>query len=223
MDIGIKIKNARVKANLTQEQAAEELGVSRQTMSNWENEKTYPDIVSVVKMSDLYGISLDHLLKEEQSMSNYLNYIEESTNVVRSKDKLSKLILIITGLGVWAIAIIVFWFFTNDADAMGYGIMYLWVLLPVTIITISVLIGKNDYWGKLKWLAAIVFGIMYMLAGYVTFDAANMVATSKINMPDFGMIPVGAILSILGLGIGVIANHFSTKAKETKSEKQSSV
>ena len=38
MDIGSKIKNARVEANLTQEQAAEALGVSRQTISNWENE-----------------------------------------------------------------------------------------------------------------------------------------------------------------------------------------
>ncbi len=54
MDIGTKIRNARLNANLTQEQAAEFLGVSRQTISNWETEKTYPDIVSVVKMSDLY-------------------------------------------------------------------------------------------------------------------------------------------------------------------------
>ena len=62
MDIGSKIKNARIDAQLTQEQVAEALGVSRQTMSNWENGKTYPDIVSVIKMSDLYAISLDHLL-----------------------------------------------------------------------------------------------------------------------------------------------------------------
>ena len=39
-----------------------------QIMSNWENGKTYPDIISVIKMSDLYDISLDHLLKEEKSM-----------------------------------------------------------------------------------------------------------------------------------------------------------
>ena len=37
-------------------------------MSNWENGKTYPDIISVIKMSDLYDISLDHLLKEKKSM-----------------------------------------------------------------------------------------------------------------------------------------------------------
>ena len=50
---------------MTQEQSAEAIGVSRQTISNWENEKTYPDIVSVVKMGDLFSISLDRLLKEE--------------------------------------------------------------------------------------------------------------------------------------------------------------
>jgi transcriptional regulator with XRE-family HTH domain len=85
MDIGRKIKEARLKAKLTQEQVTEVLGVSRQTISNWENEKTFPDIVSVVKMSDLYAVSLDHLLKEETSMPNYLEYLEDSTNVVKSK------------------------------------------------------------------------------------------------------------------------------------------
>ena len=53
MDIGSKIKKSRTDAKITQEQAAEALGISRQTISNWENEKSYPDIVSVLKMSDL--------------------------------------------------------------------------------------------------------------------------------------------------------------------------
>lgn len=213
MNIGFKIKNARVKANLTQEQVAEVLGVSRQTVSNWENEKTYPDIVSVIKMSDLYDISLDHLLKEEQPMSNYLNYLEESTNVVKSKNKLSKLLLIITYLAIWAVAIIAFWFFTSGSDAMGYSLMYLWVLLPVTTFVISLLIGKNNYWGKWKWMSAIVFGIMYMLAEYATFSAANMVSVSfdKINMPEFEMIWGGAIISVIGLAVGVIMNRLKSK------------
>lgn len=142
MDIGLKIKNARTAAKLTQEQAAEALGVSRQTISNWENQKTYPDIVSVIKMSDLYDISLDHLLKEEKPMSNYMDYLEESTNVVKSKDRMAKLILILTGMGIWAVSLIVFWFFTDGSDAMGYSLMFLWVLLPMTIFVISLLIGK---------------------------------------------------------------------------------
>ena len=147
MDIDIKIKNARIKANLTQEQAAEILGVSRQTISNWETKKTYPDIVSVVKMSDLYNVSLDHLLKEEKPLSNYLDYLEKSTNVVKSRNKFAKLILITVYLAIWAIAVIVFWFFTSGSDALGYSVMFFLVLLPVTTFVLSLLIGKNGYGG----------------------------------------------------------------------------
>ena len=64
MDIGGKIKKSRTYAKITQEQAAQALGISRQTISNWENERSYPDIVSVFKMSDLYSVSLDYLLKD---------------------------------------------------------------------------------------------------------------------------------------------------------------
>lgn len=63
MEIGAKLKEARTKEGLTQEEVAEAIQVSRQTISNWENEKSYPDIVSVIKLSDLYNISLDKLLQ----------------------------------------------------------------------------------------------------------------------------------------------------------------
>lgn len=56
---------------MTQEQVAGLLEVSRQTISNRENAKSYPDIVSVIKMSECYDVSLDYLLKGEQN-SYYL-------------------------------------------------------------------------------------------------------------------------------------------------------
>lgn len=202
IDIGEKIREARLNSKLTQEQAAVALGVSRQTISNWENEKSYPDIISVIKMSDLYQISLDHLLKEEKSMSNYLNYLEDSTNVVKSKKRMSKIILCLSYLVIWAIALIAFWFFTGESDAMGYGFVYLWILLPVTTFVVSLLIAVNNYWGRYKWLGVLILGIMYMLAGYATFSTANMLAFSKFNMPDFTMIINGGIVSLLGMGIG---------------------
>lgn len=206
MDIGAKIREARLSAHLTQEQAAEALGVSRQTMSNWENNKTYPDIVSVIKMSDLYDVSLDHLLKEkvEAPMSDYMDYLEESTNIVKSKARLSRVILIVAYLCIWAFALLTFWFFISASDAMGYSLVFLWMILPVSTIVISFLMGKNNDWGKGKWIAPAAFGFMQMLAEYATFGAANMAANSfvKINMPDFGMFFAGAIISAIGLGIG---------------------
>ena len=215
MDIGVKIKNARIKANLTQEQAAETLGVSRQTISNWENEKTYPDIVSVVKMSDLYDISLDRLLKEEKPVSDYLDYLEESTNVVKSRNKLSKLVLIMTYLVIWAVSLIVFWLFMDPAGALGYSLMFLWLLLPVTTFVLSLLIGRNNFWGKWKWLSAAAFGLMYMLADYATFKAANMVSNGIFRMPDFIMLFAGVIISVLGLGIGAVF-YYSKNRSEAK-------
>lgn len=85
MEIGNQLKQARMKFSLTQEQIAEKLFVSRQTISNWENGKSYPDIISVIKLSDLYSISLDELLKGDQKM---VRHLDESTDVVRSNKKL---------------------------------------------------------------------------------------------------------------------------------------
>ena len=64
---------------------AEKSGVSRQTISNWENEKSYPDIISVIELSNLYSVSLDDLLKGDKKM---IEHLEESTNLVKSNQKL---------------------------------------------------------------------------------------------------------------------------------------
>ena len=86
MEIGKKLKSARIQKGFTQEAVAEKIQVSRQTISNWENEKSYPDIMSVVSLSDLYEISLDELLKGDNCM---LEHLEESTDIVKSNKKLA--------------------------------------------------------------------------------------------------------------------------------------
>ncbi len=220
MDNGTKIKNARIKANLTQEQVAASLGVSRQTISNWETEKTYPDIVSVVKMSDLYQVSLDHLLKEETPMSDYLDYLEESTNTVKSKNRIAKLIIILTYLAIWAFSLIVFWCFMGPADALGYGLMFQWFLLPVTALILSLIIGANNYWGKRKWLCVVAFCLMYCLADYASFPLSRMIADHRIELYVPGELTIwfAIIAPAIGLGIGVGINSlkalFASKTKK---------
>lgn len=91
MKIGDKLKNARLKKSMTQEEVAEKLFVSRQSISNWENNKTYPDIGNVIALSDLYQISLDELLK---GSDNFMKHLEESTNIVESNKKLIFIIVI---------------------------------------------------------------------------------------------------------------------------------
>lgn len=215
MEIGSKIRQSRKEAKITQEQAAEALGVSRQTISNWENEKSYPDIISVLKMSDLYNVSLDYLLKGESAMNSYVEYLDESTNVVKNRNRFSKLILILSYLVIWAVAVIVFWCFTGEADAMGYSFMYLWIILPAATFVISLLISRNNFWGRYKWLGSIGFGLMYMLGEYATFSMANNTAFNRINVPDFSMMAAGAVISFIGMGIGhllYLRNRRSTAA-----------
>lgn len=213
MNIGTKIKNARNDAELTQEQAAEALGVSRQTISNWENEKSYPDIISVVKMSDLYSISLDALLKEDKAVEekSYLGYLEESTNIVKSKEKISKLILILTYLGIWAVALLVFWLVASSSDAMGYSVVFQWIVLPVTTFVVAFLIGKRNYFGNKKWIVNIIMGVMFMLNGYATFDVANMIYTKTIHWPSFPFGLIGMLIAFLGMGIGTLARKMIAK------------
>ena len=85
MEIGKKLKEARQMSGLTQENVAEKLNVSRQTISNWETEKFYPDILYVLQLSDLHQVSLDELLKGYERM---IQHLEDSTNVVKSNKKI---------------------------------------------------------------------------------------------------------------------------------------
>lgn len=101
-------------------------------------------------MSKCYNISLDYLLKGEEKMKNYYDYLEESTNVVKSNANKNKIVTILSYLLIWASAMIAFWFFTSGNDAMGYGLMFLWFILPVTTFIVSVVIGKNNFLGKGK-------------------------------------------------------------------------
>ncbi len=59
-----KLKIFRKQYNFTQEDIAEKLGVSRQAVAKWERGETQPDVESCVKLADLYGVSLDMLLRD---------------------------------------------------------------------------------------------------------------------------------------------------------------
>lgn len=63
MQLGNQIKKYRSELQISQEQLADRIYVSRQTISNWENEKSYPDVNSLVLLSEVFQTSIDHLIK----------------------------------------------------------------------------------------------------------------------------------------------------------------
>ena len=72
MNISDKLKELRGNANLSQEQVAEKIMVSRVTLSQWENGKSLPDIASLLSLSKLYNVSLDELVKGDSKMEEKL-------------------------------------------------------------------------------------------------------------------------------------------------------
>ena len=77
MEFANQLKKYRTEKNLSQEQLAEEIFVTRQTVSNWETEKSYPDVHSLMLLSSLFQVSLDQLLKGD---------IEIMKNEIRKED-----------------------------------------------------------------------------------------------------------------------------------------
>ena len=86
MDFGEQIKSIRKKENLTQEQFAMKLNVSRQAVSNWENNKNLPDIGMLILMSNVFQISLDQLIKGDNHMNNMTEkVIKDGSETRRAK------------------------------------------------------------------------------------------------------------------------------------------
>ncbi|RXT57946.1 helix-turn-helix domain-containing protein [Lacticaseibacillus chiayiensis] len=77
MQFSDKLKMARQQQHYTQTQVAEQLHVSPKTISSWENARSFPDISTLVKISDFYDISLDRLLREDQTMMEHYETIDK--------------------------------------------------------------------------------------------------------------------------------------------------
>ena len=73
MKLGQTIISIRKERNMTQEEFARIFHVTRQTVSNWENEKSYPDLETLVRISEEFQISLDAMLKEDVQMVKKIN------------------------------------------------------------------------------------------------------------------------------------------------------
>ena len=115
MELCNQMKKYRTEAGLSQDALAEKIFVSRQTISNWETGKNYPDINSLLRMSEVFGVSVDVLLKGDvEEIKEMINKEDQ-----REFDRLGRVfsvllfLMIVTpiplaklfrfwGLGIWA-------------------------------------------------------------------------------------------------------------------------
>ena len=110
MELGKQIKMHRQEAELSQEELANRVYVSRQTIFNWENDKSYPDVNSLVLLSEIFQISLDKLIKGDIGVMKEVIQKEEIEKMKRY-GRIYTIMLIVTvvsavplfmWLGVWA-------------------------------------------------------------------------------------------------------------------------
>ena len=85
MNLGESLLNARKSKGLTQEAAAEKLGVSRQTVSKWETGETLPDIRQSKRLAALYGVTLDELIDFDAGVREIQEVIERTTEETSAK------------------------------------------------------------------------------------------------------------------------------------------
>ncbi|MDV7719996.1 helix-turn-helix domain-containing protein [Pediococcus ethanolidurans] len=136
MEISDKLKQCRINKSLTQAQVAETLHVSRKTISGWENGRSYPDVNSFVKLSDLYGVSLDLLLRDDRVLSYYKEQEKKSLQI----HKVAKRAYILNFI-MWLLSYVEFF------RIAGIHFLLIPALLAMNII---IFMSYYDNWKKLQ-------------------------------------------------------------------------
>lgn len=124
MELGKQIKKYRDELGISQEMLAERIYVSRQTISNWENDKNYPDINSLLRLSEVFQVSVDILIKGDmEKMKEEIK--QEDRKQFEVESNIFAVLFFVTlltpipllhyldyvGIGIWVVlAGITFWF-----------------------------------------------------------------------------------------------------------------
>lgn len=83
MTVAEMIKKTRTEANMTQEEYGAKFGVSRQTVSSWENERSLPDLQILIDICNTYHVSLDKLLNEDKEFVEKIDFYNKYKKVIR--------------------------------------------------------------------------------------------------------------------------------------------
>ena len=131
MELGNQMKKYRGELSLSQDALAEKIYVSRQTISNWETGKSYPDVNSLIRMSEVFGISVDSLLKGD---------VEEMKKIINEDDinEFTKLSWIFT-LMFFAVLITP----VPLAKFLGFWGLGIWGLIAAAAVVMAIHIEKK--------------------------------------------------------------------------------
>ncbi|WP_429971658.1 helix-turn-helix transcriptional regulator [Fructilactobacillus sp. Tb1] len=117
MDVGNQLKKLRQEHDYTQLQLAEKLNVSRKTVSSWENGRNLPGIPILIDLSDLYGVSIDSMVRENEHA-----YKEEAEKTKTTIQKIWLTPVLSVAIAIFLLSCI---YLSKDAAGHGQGFILL--------------------------------------------------------------------------------------------------
>lgn len=194
MNFGIKLQILRKDKRLSQEALAEQLGVSRQAVSKWERGEGYPEMDTIIMISNLFGVTLDYLMKDNDDEEISISAPIEEAGIVLSTAELDNFILykkrnaFIIATAVMAIIMSVSLVVFFEENSLAKGAMLIIVALAIgSMILVGILSEKYEYLEKKP----------IILKGN---DLEKMKRKQKKHMTTFAiMIATGVFLIILGI------------------------
>lgn len=141
MTLGEKIYELRTQHNLSQGDLANELNVSRQSISKWENGNSTPDLDKIIKLAEIFNVSLDELIKNEEKEVTVVNTPKE-TPTIQTNDREKKI-----GKGLLIAGVISIFAFL----LLGLGITGLFVAIPLFACSIIYYKAKNNHFFYCLW------------------------------------------------------------------------
>ena len=163
MELGDKLKRLRKEHNYSQQGLAEMLYVTAQAVSKWENNKSVPDIITLVKLSDIYDINLDYLIKSDTQLQNKLS-IQKFRLRMRNLITIPFILMLILFISLLVKAE----FFSYQHSVGGWlmvGAILLCMIFAFLSLYFYIVVKKRYFvflWGTILTLSFIVFiGLFY--------------------------------------------------------------
>ncbi len=220
MDIGIQMKVARMNAGLTQSEAARLIGVSRQTLSNWENERTYPDVTQLPVMSRVYGVGVDELLKGDTSVQPI------SKNETHSIPRRMQIVLKWIPPILYGITVLLLCFLTWYTEIAPFQdkyipgpstVLWIYTILPIASIFATIWICASEWWKGGRWIVVAVIQLVQAGIHYFWLYKASLfhVVQTGRAVDHVGMIAQTisfvVIAVLLGIGIGTLIRYLKPR------------
>ena len=202
MILAEKIIKLRKQQGWSQEELAMKLGISRQSVSKWESTASIPDLDKIIKLSELFGVSTDYLLKDSEDDENVVAYPDENVLENSKDEKVHHVTLeeaniymtliehassrIAAGVAMCILCPIPLLLLTGLSEMQGFamsenmaGGIGVTVLLLMVAVAVAIFIANGMQMDKYDYLEKEVLSLEYGVSGIVEMKKENFEPTHK--------------------------------------------